>query len=251
MASANEKRAAVAAKYKEILGRNKYSQEKRNYCFKKYSDGKYYSDCSSSVSYCYKEAGYGFGILNTVGMYQNGKFTQVPVTIENGIIQNPEILRQGDMLLFAGNSSGRKYAGYVGHVEMLYAIDGARITLCGHGSGTPSTKEMNEYCRKRYNTKSSTALGNKGLIKVVRYIQDDEAPAETENATRRKVTCTGGSVNIRTGPGTEYTAIHVANKNEKFETPDTQGWIPIIWGGHVYWGSSRYFKEDAGDGRTD
>ncbi len=170
--TANEKRAAVAAKYKSILGRNHYSQPKRDYCFKQYKDGKYYSDCSSSISHCYKEAGFGFGILNTVGMYQSKKMTAVPVIIKNGQIQNPEVLRVGDMLLFAGSDPGRAYAGYVGHVEMVYEIDGTDITLCGHSSGRPSTKKMTTYCKSRYNAKTSTKLGNKGLIKVVRFLCD-------------------------------------------------------------------------------
>lgn len=176
MATAQEKRLAVRDKYRTILGRNRYSQAKRDYCFKKYSDGYYYSDCSSSISYCYKEAGYPFGILNTVGMYNSSKLKKVDVKIKNGIIQNPEVLRIGDMLLFAGTDSGRKYAGYVGHVEMVGEIvnGGSVVTLYGHGSATPSIKNMNTYCRQRYAAKTSTALGNKGLIKVVRFIQDDD-----------------------------------------------------------------------------
>ena len=105
-------------------------------------------------------------------MYQNKKMTQVPVVIRNGIIQNKEVLRIGDMLLFAGNDSGRAYAGYVGHVEMVYKI-GSKITIAGHGSGNPSTKDLDTYCKKRYNTSASTKLGNRGLIRVMRFIQDD------------------------------------------------------------------------------
>ena len=44
----NEKRQAVTRKYDEIIGRNLYSQPLRDYCYRKYSDGNYYSDCSSS-----------------------------------------------------------------------------------------------------------------------------------------------------------------------------------------------------------
>ena len=69
--NSDKKRQAVVEKYKILLGRNRYSQKKRDYCYKKHSDGHYYSDCSSSVSYAYKEAGHSFGILNTVGMYQS------------------------------------------------------------------------------------------------------------------------------------------------------------------------------------
>ena len=141
---------------------------RRDYCTKPYKDGKYYSDCSSSVSYAYKEAGEGFGILNTVGMWNSKKLVDVPVTIKNGVIQNPEVLRIGDMLLFAGNDVGRKSAGYVGHVEMVGEISGGTVQLYGHGSGLAKKHEMNAYCRSRYNTKSVTPLKRRLLIRVRR-----------------------------------------------------------------------------------
>ena len=247
--TAKERRAAVAAKYKSILGRNYYSQAKRDYCFKKYGDGKYYSGCSSSISYCYKEAGFGFGILNTVGMYQSKKMTPVPVVIKGGQIQNPEVLRIGDMLLFAGSDSGRAYAGYVGHVEMVYEISGSSVTLCGHGGGRPSTKKMTTYCKSRYNSKSNTKLGHKGLIKVVRYIQDDDGAAETPTEPQKPsapvanadaVTITGGSVYVRTGPGTGYRVFKIARRGEKYTRLDTDGWVAILFDGAVRWISKKY-----------
>lgn len=242
--TAAEKRSAVIKKYEEILGRNKYSQPKRDYCYKKYSDGKYYSDCSSSVSYAYKEAGYSFGILNTVGMYQSKKMTDVPVVIKNGVIQNPEILRPGDMLLFAGTDSSRANAGYVGHVEMVAKINGSTITIYGHGSGTPRATEMNAYCKSRYAKKTSTKLGNRGLIRVRRFIQDDVAPEPTPEKPESKsgyiVRITGGSVRVRTGPGTQYTAIEIVHKGDEYPLPDAAGWCPIEFGGHVYWVSEKY-----------
>ena len=177
--TAIEKRNAVIKKYEEILGRNKYSQAKRSYAFKKYSDGKYYSDCSSSIALSYKYAGYPFydnnGSYNpnTVGMYNSKDLIDVPVEIVNGIIKNPEVLQLGDMLLFAGEDSSRAYSGYVGHVEMVGKISGSTITLYGHGSGTPRKTEMNAYCKKRFNQKTSkTKLGHKGLLKVKRFFVD-------------------------------------------------------------------------------
>lgn len=172
--TAEEKRLRVRDKYREILGRNRYSQAKRDYCYKRASDGCYYSDCSSSISYAYKEAGYSFGILNTVGMYESKKLKRVDVTIKKGIPQDVSKLRIGDMLLFAGSDSSRAYADYVGHVEMIGEINGGVVTLYGHGSGTPSKKSMVAYCGQRQGARTSTRRGNKGLIKVVRYIQDDD-----------------------------------------------------------------------------
>lgn len=178
--TANEKRLKVRDKYREILGRNKYSQARREYCYHKYTDGNYYSDCSSSICYAYKEAGMGFGVLNTVGMYESDKLKKVDVAIKNGIPQDVSKLRVGDMLLFAGTDSSRAYAGYVGHVEMVGEINGGVVTLYGHGSGTPSKKSMVAYCGQRQGTRTSTNRGNKGLIKVVRFIQDDEEPDNGE-----------------------------------------------------------------------
>ena len=163
--SAADKRKSVIDKYALIIGRNIYSQTLRDYCYKPYKDGKYYSDCSSSISYAYKEAGLGFGILNTAGMYQSNKFSTVDADIADGI---PDMsrLRPGDMLLFAGTDASRPLK--IGHVEM-YCGNGV---ICGHGSGTPSYKDIVAYCRSRY---ASFAPGGwrKGLVCVKRYIQDD------------------------------------------------------------------------------
>ena len=95
--TAQEKRQAVIAKYDMLIGRNYYSQNLRDYCFKKYKDGNYYSDCSSSICYAYAEAGQSFGILNTAGIYQSSKLTTVDIVIAAGI---PDVsqLRPSDML---------------------------------------------------------------------------------------------------------------------------------------------------------
>lgn len=166
--AAIEKRKSAIDKYAIIIGRNTYNQTLRDYCYKPYKDGKYYSDCSSSICYAYKEAGLGFGILNTAGMYQSSKLTTVDADIADGI---PDIsrLRPGDMLLFAGTDASRPFK--IGHVEM-YCGNGI---ICGHGSGTPSYKDIVAYCRNRY---ASFAPGGwrKGFVCVRRYIQDDAQP---------------------------------------------------------------------------
>ena len=245
--TATEKRAAVVKKYGEILGRNKYSQPRRDYCYKKYKDGKYYSDCSSSISYAYKEAGFSFGILNTVGMYQSKKMTDVPVTIKNGIIQNPEILLPGDMLLFAGTDSSRAYAGYVGHVEMVAKISGKTVTIYGHGSGTPRSTEMNAYCKSRYAKKTNTTLGQRGLIRVRRVIQDaPEAVVKNPTGTVSgpKVKITGGTVNVRSGPDTKYQVLDVAKKGETYPAVNMDGWIPVDMGSMIGWVSDKYADKE-------
>lgn len=170
MKTAAERRSAVIEKYLTLIGRNVYSQVLRDYCFTPYKDGKYYSDCSSSISYSYEEAGEGFGILNTAGMYNSKKLVTIELSITNGVPDDFSMLRIGDMLLFAGNDSSRPKC--IGHVEMVCQIDGASSIICGHGSGLPSIKNLREYCKSRY---SSYAPGGwrKGLVCVRRYIQGD------------------------------------------------------------------------------
>lgn len=164
--TAETKREAVGKAYDEIIGRNYYSQNLRDYCYTKYTNGLYYSDCSSSISYAYKRAGYGFGILNTAGMYYKLK-TVKDIVIKNGQIQNVSALRKGDCLMFKGSDPSRPLQ--IGHVEMVRSINdstASSVTICGHGSGRPSKKNMYDYCAQRYNA-------GRGLVVVLRYIGDD------------------------------------------------------------------------------
>lgn len=255
--TANEKRQAVVDKYRGILGRNLYSQPRRTYCFTKYANGKNYSDCSSSVALSYKAAGYpirdknGYACPNTVGMYSSPDLAQVDVTIQKGVIQDVEKLRVGDLLLFAGSDKGRESAGYVGHVEMVYRINGKTVTLCGHGSGTPRTTEMVAYCKSRYAQKTATKLGHKGLIRVMRRIPDDSAGGgEAQNAEGKeekdvkKIEVTGATVNLREGPGTNYVVVKVVKKGDRLDAiTEENGWIPVLVDGKVRWIKGNYTKE--------
>ncbi len=104
--------------YSEIIGRNYYDQNKREYVYVMYSNGRYYSDCSSSLIKTFEKCGYQFPwTLNTAGIYQSPLFEEVPVNIVNGHITNPEILKIGDCLLFRGNPSRPLE---IGHVEGVF-----------------------------------------------------------------------------------------------------------------------------------
>ena len=283
MATANDRRLKVRNAYRKFIGRNHYSNARRDYCVKPYRDGKYYSDCSSSVSYAYREAGEGFGILNTVGMWNSKKLVDVPVIIKNGVIQNPEVLRIGDMLLFAGNDVGRKYAGYVGHVEMVGEIAGTTVQLYGHGSGLAKKHEMNGYCRTRYNTKSVTPLKRRLLIRVRRMIQDDatgggddtssgavapltgayrpglaenspldclsgrSGPPQGEGKSGRACVVVTGKVYVRRGPSTAYGVMGVLEAGERlpsFGYTSPEGWHLVEYEGATGWVSGRYARRE-------
>ena len=115
----DDKRAEFRAKIKTIVGRNIYSQEKRGYVYSPYKNGKYYSDCSSSGMATLKAIGLKFGWLyNTAAIYQEDEFATVPVTIKDGHITNPELLKVGDAVLYRGNDPSRPLQ--IGHVEGVY-----------------------------------------------------------------------------------------------------------------------------------
>lgn len=108
--------------YATILGRNNYSQSLRAYVYKKYSNGKYYSDCSSSGIATFEKMGAKFEwYLNTAGIYTDDDyFEDVDVKIQNGHIMNPEVLEVADAILYRGNDPARPKQ--IGHVEWVYAV---------------------------------------------------------------------------------------------------------------------------------
>lgn len=117
----DQQRQQMHDNYATLLGRNIYSQSLRDFCYKAYN-GKYYSDCSSSICRTAQRVGVsGVSSLNTAGMHYNWRKV-LGVKIENGIIQNPEILKVGDALMFKGSDSSRPLQ--IGHTEMVYEING-------------------------------------------------------------------------------------------------------------------------------
>ncbi len=114
----DEQRKTFRTQYNSIIGRNIYSQDLREYCYKAYK-GKFYSDCSSSGIKTYEKCGFSFPwTLNTAGIYESNLFESVNAIIKNGHITNPEVLKVGDALLFAGNDASRPLQ--IGHVEYIY-----------------------------------------------------------------------------------------------------------------------------------
>lgn len=106
--------------FDKCLGRNIYSQAKREYALQPYADGRYYSDCSSIGDACLSAAGCETPWLNTAGIYTSSLFETVPVDIVRGHVQNPDVLHVGDALLFAGNDPDRPRQ--IGHVEYIYEL---------------------------------------------------------------------------------------------------------------------------------
>ena len=125
-AMTEEGREKYVRAYEQIIGRNLYSQARRSYVNKKYTNGKYYSDCSSSQMWALQEAGFNTGgLLNTAGIYNSNLFETVPVVIRNGHITNPEILKVADQILYIGSDPSRPKQ--IGHVEGVYYVPAANL----------------------------------------------------------------------------------------------------------------------------
>ena len=111
-------KAAFKAEIATTIGRNKYSQDKRSYVYKPYTNGSYYSDCSAIGMETLRLIGLKFGWLyNTAAIYTSSEFEDVPVCIKDGHIVNPEILRCCDAVLYRGNDPKRPKQ--IGHVEWV------------------------------------------------------------------------------------------------------------------------------------
>ncbi len=55
-----------------------------------------------------------------------------------------------------------------------------------------------------------------------------------------RVSITGNTVNIRTGPSTDFDSIAIADKGDVYPLVDTSGWYPILHNGAVRWVSANY-----------
>lgn len=156
----DEKRELLVAKALTRKGKNVYSQDVNK---RTMIEGGY-GDCSGTVWYWYYKL---FGIhigANTEAQIKSKIGFEADVEISEGVPDESR-MKKGDLLYFRGSDNSRTRG--VGHVEM-YIGNGK---IFGHGSGIGGTeKNMVEYCKKRYQTKSTDLLKNKGLICVRRII---------------------------------------------------------------------------------
>ena len=96
-----------------------------------------------------------------------------------------------------------------------------------------------------------TTLEALGLLKGEAPENSGEvSETPTESPTGQLVEITGGTVNVRTGPGTDYAPVKIAKQGETYEAVDTDGWQAILLDGEIRWVSrkfSRALKFDEND----
>lgn len=52
--------------------------------------------------------------------------------------------------------------------------------------------------------------------------------------------CTANTLNVRKGPGTAYASVGTVKNGYKFDVVGTDGWVPILIDGVIYWVSAKY-----------
>lgn len=67
-------------------------------------------------------------------------------------------------------------------------------------------------------------------------------PTQPDTPNSARLTVTGATVNLRSGPGTQYSIVGVANKGDKLLHVNTTGWAPVLVDGAVRWISEKYVK---------
>lgn len=168
-----EKRKKFHDTYKSIVGRNYYSQALREFCFKKYKNGRYYSDCSSSGIATFEKIGIKFPwLFNTAAIYtEDDYFEDVKVTIEKGHITNPEVLEVGDAILFVGNDPKRPKQ--IGHVEWVYSVPAKEVPTTKTKKKTYAG-EFPEIPERGYFKLKDSGNEVKKLQKLVNWITGDK-----------------------------------------------------------------------------
>ena len=238
--TADQMRQEAARLMVSRAGKNSYTQgSNRVYFFGKpegTSPG--YSDCSSSVRACIKRAA-GINIGSNTDAQIRNRAKGVLVHKNDGNDKYPplNLLKPGDCVYFRGNVA---HVWNVGHVEMVTSANGA--TLYGHGSG----KGPKKHKTKAYGPSRGSG---KGYLCVIRWIKDDGETVPGDPTTdpptsdpTHGILITGNTVNLRTGPGTDYATVDTAKAGRVFERIDTQ-WYPILVDGRVLWVSNKYAKE--------
>ncbi len=87
-----------------------------------------------------------------------------------------------------------------------------------------------------------TGKGDPATLAALGPVPAVEKPPEPEQPTNG-IRVTGDSVNIRTGPGTNFDVVKAVNKGVLLTQVNTDGWAPILFGGEVCWISKEYSEE--------
>lgn len=109
--------------------------------------------------------------------------------------------------------------------------------------GTETVEAVKKF-QKDHGLSVDGEFGPKSMEALTDALSGDE-PEEEEGtpAAAGEVEITGGTVNLRLGPGTQYESVAIARKGDKLQEAEANGWVPVILGGKAVWVSPKYIKE--------
>ena len=158
----------------------------------------------------------------------------------------------GDQIFFWNSTKTRKsHTGIVEKVSggKVYTIEGNTSGASGvvaNGGGVKAKSyalnysRIAGYGRPDWNVAAEEAPATTPTPETLAATPSTATPPTTTAKAWGKLKVTGNTVNIRTGPGTQYTALEQVKKGEVLVIPEATGWTPVIFGGHVYWISDKY-----------
>ena len=158
----------------------------------------------------------------------------------------------GDQIFFWNSGKTR-----VSHTGLVIAVDSTYVhTIEGNTSGASGVvangggvkaksyalnySRIAGYGRPDWNVAAEEAPATTPAPETPAAIPPTATPPTTAAKAWGKLKVTGNTVNIRTGPGIQYTALEQVKKGEVLVIPEATGWTPVILGGHVYWISDKH-----------
>ena len=107
--------------------------------------------------------------------------------------------------------------------------------------GSDTEKALRSYQAKQ--GLSGTGEADQATLAALGISRSDDSGSETvmnPEPVSREIRVTGGSVHMRSGPGTAYASVGIAHKGDICRVFDTSSWLPIIHDGKVCWISNKY-----------
>lgn len=202
--------------------------------------------CDVFVDWCFVQA-FGLETALTMTFQPKGKsnsgagcqYSRNYYKAKGRHFTKPEI---GDQIFFWNSGKSR-----VSHTGIVYKVDATKVyTVEGNTSGASGVVANGGGVKKKsyaLNYNRIAGYGRPDWSKAASVEVEPTPAPETPaapSASGYKVRITGNTVNVRTGPGTQHTALEQVKKGEVFNVPAASGWTPIEWGGHVYWISDKY-----------
>lgn len=192
-------------------------------------------------------------LCTDTGTSRNNRITHVAMVANEEQIVHARGTRYGvctnELTLYAGkvcavcryNPDGILRTGMKGFrtlaLQQALNLKGANLSEDGeYGSATADAV-------RNYQTANSldvTGEANQAVLTLLGLQGDVGTDPTPQPSANNLVRITGGTVNIRTGPGTQYASVKIATLGETFSAIDMNGWRAVQLEGAIRWVSEKY-----------